>query len=442
MTTLDDILAITGNRAVFEALTKLMAADKPTDRAIAFVGAGASAGMYPLWGRFIEMLADHAVAEGKAEAKDATRWKADKTSSPQQRVNNILRRLGEPSYRSFLKTTFGPRTGDDGKRYTPTHAALLRLPFRGYVTTNYDPALDFARMELRPECLTTGTPTWQKDDEVHGWLTGDIFAKPDDCPMLWIHGYWQLPGSIVLNAGEYAQAYKPGLYRKNFERLWVQDHLVFVGFGFNDPQFTFMVGEMMRDIAEAHSKPRHIAILGLSLEADGALPDVDAVREWRDNLEADYHVRALFYPVRGNDHSALHVLLDGVAAACGCAPLPPVGWPRRSTPSLKPSTSLRRRATSLGCATTTPIVAGPPPLLASVGLPPKTLLSPTNCKRRTTLITMNSTAHVASGGRNCSSAVATRQWQASAPTPTCTSANTNTGTPTLLIATGCLAAVP
>lgn len=320
MITLDDILAIPGNRRVFDALTKLMAEEK----AIAFAGAGASAGMYPLWGRFIEMLADHAVEEGKAAEKDATRWKADKTASPQQRVNNIIRKLGEPPYRRFLKATFGPQRGDDGKRYTPTHAALLRLPFRGYVTTNYDPALDFARMALRPDCLTTGTPTWQDDEEVHRWLTGDIFSQPGDCPILWIHGYWQRPDGIVLNAGEYAQAYRPGLYRKTFERLWVQDRLVFVGFSFGDPQFTFMVGEMMRDIEAAHAEPRHIAILGLPLESDGALPDADAIREGRENLEADYHVRALFYPVRGHDHSALHVLLEGIAAACGCAPSAPV----------------------------------------------------------------------------------------------------------------------
>ncbi|MGH8576734.1 MAG: hypothetical protein ACREXX_15045 [Gammaproteobacteria bacterium] len=95
--------------------------------------------MYPLWGRFIELLADHAVAEGKAEDKDAKRWKADTTSNPQQRVNVILRKLGEPLYRSFLRDTFGPRNGADGRRYTATHAALLRLPFRAYVTTNYDP---------------------------------------------------------------------------------------------------------------------------------------------------------------------------------------------------------------------------------------------------------------------------------------------------------------
>jgi SIR2-like domain len=337
--TLDEILAIPGNRAVFAALAKLMAEEK----AIAFVGAGASAGMYPLWGKFIELLADHAVEKGKAAEKDAARWKADKTSSPQQRVNNIVRRLSEPLYRHFLKETFGPQRGADGKRYTPTHAALLRLPFRGYVTTNYDPALDFARGDHRRDCLTTGTPTWQDDEEVHRWLTGDIFVKPGDCPILWVHGYWQRPNGIVLNAGEYAQAYKPGLYRKTFERLWVQDHLVFAGFGFNDPQFTFMVGEMMRDIAEAHAEARHIAILGLPLEDGGALPDNEAIREWRENLEADYHVRALFYPVAQGDHSALQVLLEGIAAACGCAPSPLVAAASPPTITATPAPPLYQK---------------------------------------------------------------------------------------------------
>ena len=172
MAELNEILDLPGNRRVFDALAGMLRADK----AIAFVGAGASAGMYPLWGQFIDQLADHAAAEGKAEARDAARWKADKTSSPQQRVNVIVRKLGEHSYRNFLKDLW-PAYHCDGKRYTPTHAALVRLPFRGYVTTNYDPALEFARMEMRPGCLTTGTPTWQDDDEVHRWRTGDVFAE-------------------------------------------------------------------------------------------------------------------------------------------------------------------------------------------------------------------------------------------------------------------------
>jgi hypothetical protein len=313
--TRDEILSIPGNRPVFDALTSALS----DHEAIAFVGAGASAGMYPLWGEFIELLADHAVAEGKAEPKDAARWKADTTSTPQQRVNVILRRLGEPRYRNFLKDTFSPRRDPEGRRYTATHAALLRLPFRGYVTTNYDPALEFARMDLRPGGLTTGTPTWQDDDEVHRWLTGVVFAREDDCPILWLHGYWQRPQGIVLNGAEYFTAYKPGLYRRLFDALWGQRHLVFVGFGFNDPQFTFMVGEYLRDLENVNALPRHVAILGLPVEEDGTLPDSEAIREWRDNLEADYHVRPLFYPVCNGDHSALHVLLDAVAAVCGHA---------------------------------------------------------------------------------------------------------------------------
>lgn len=64
--TRDEILSIHGNRPVFDVLTAALR----DGEAIAFVGAGASAGMYPLWGKFIELLADHTVVKGKAELKD------------------------------------------------------------------------------------------------------------------------------------------------------------------------------------------------------------------------------------------------------------------------------------------------------------------------------------------------------------------------------------
>jgi hypothetical protein len=177
---------------------------------------------------------------------------------------------------------------------------------------------------LRPESLSTGTPTWEDDEEVYRWRTGDVFD--DDCPMLWIHGYWQRPAGIVLNSGEYSQAYKPGIYHDTFKDLWVRERLVFLGFGFNDPQFTFMVGEFLRDLRDANAEPRHVAILGLPVEKDGRLPDAEAIRERRENLEADYHVRALFYPVPDGDHSGLQVLLEHLAERCssaGLAPAPP-----------------------------------------------------------------------------------------------------------------------
>ena len=318
---LKDILNFPDNRAIFDGLAKLL----KEQRAVAFVGAGASAGLYPMWNRFVQLLADHALAEGKADLKDAERWKKDTGSRLQQRIDTIVRRLGEALYRDFLKATFGPARGADGRRYTAAHAALLRLPFRGYVTTNYDPALEEARVALRPDTPCTGTPTWQDEDEVYLWRTGDVFKRP--CPILWLHGYWQRPDGIVLNSGEYRQAYKPGIYLDTFKELWIREHLVLIGFGFNDPQFTFMVGEFLRDIADANAAPRHIAILGWPIPDDGATPDPEEIKEKRDSLEADYHLRALFYPVKNGDHSALHVLLEGIVLKLGTADLsrPPSG---------------------------------------------------------------------------------------------------------------------
>jgi len=311
---LADILAFPGNRAVFDDLVALLR----EGQCVAFVGAGASAGLYPTWNRLIELLADHAVARGKAEPKDGEQWKKDTTSTPQQRVDIIVSKLGDPLYRDFLRDTFGPKRGADGKRYTATHGALLRLPFRGYVTTNYDPGLEFARQELRPDSLSAGTPTWQDAGTVYRWLTGDIF-RSEDCPVLWLHGYWQRPNGIVLDPGSYGEAYKPGIYRETFKDLWIREHLLFAGFGFSDPQFTFMVSEFRRVIADANPVPRHVALFAWAVPDDGSAPDPGEIREKRETLEADHQVRALFYPVRKGDHSTLDALLDGLADACGFA---------------------------------------------------------------------------------------------------------------------------
>jgi hypothetical protein len=308
-TALGAILEIPGNASVFEALKQMV----NDERAIAFVGAGASAGLYPTWGELINRLADHTVKEGKADSKDAERWKKDMSSTPQQRVNTIIRKLGDSSYRDFLKSTFAPSRGADGKRYTKIHSLILQLPFCGYVTTNYDPALEHARSELRSDSLSAGTPTWQDDNEVYCWRTGDIF-KRDDCPMLWLHGYWQRPEGIVLNSGEYHEAYKPGIYKNTFRELWIRERMVFIGFGFNDPQFTFMIGEFLYDLGEANVTPRHIAILGWPVSEENSPIDAEDLKEKRESFEADFHLRVLFYPVYNNDHSALQIILENISA--------------------------------------------------------------------------------------------------------------------------------
>ena len=78
-----------------------------------------------------------------------------------------------------------------------------------------------------------------------------------------------------------------------------------------------MVGEILRDFRDANTLPRHNAILSLRPEPDGTWPDEDTLRERRENMEEDYHVRPLFYRVSSlpdgrEDHSELLELLEGL----------------------------------------------------------------------------------------------------------------------------------
>lgn len=308
-----DFQKFPGNDHVYKKLKELFQDERL--RPIAFVGAGASAGLYPLWGQLITMLIDFAVQEAGVTPQEAARWKSDTDTTPQRRVTRLQQKLGDALFNRFLMNTF--RKSKDGRLYTEVHAALLRLPFRGYVTTNYDSALDCARAKLRAT-TTTGMPTWQHTEIVADWRNGDIFLA-EDCPMLWLHGHWQAPGGIVLNVGSYGEAYTKGIYRSTFRELWLREHMVFCGFGFNDPQFKFMVPEFLYEEKEASALPRHVAILGWEMPGDGAEPDPGAVQEKREDYEAEYKVRILFYPVYKGDHSELGRVLESLLADCGCA---------------------------------------------------------------------------------------------------------------------------
>jgi tetratricopeptide (TPR) repeat protein len=307
MALLDDVLGIPGNEYVMGRLRELLAGEQ----AIALVGAGASAGLYPLWDELIRQLAEEPVARGLATDADRDFWLKTATRSPQQAVRGIRESLGRQVFGDVLRETFGYRRGPDGRHCTPVHAALLQLPFRGYVTTNYDPGLLEARLLERPEVGATGYATWQDADAVRRWLTGDVFNE-QPCPILYAHGIYEKSDSIVLGIGEYRQAYQAGAFRELVAGLWARERLVFVGFGFSDAWFEMVADEVLtRTAREAASKPRHVAVVGLP-EEEAYTPQLR--RQFADAYDAE----VLLYPVRiietdgvrRQDHSRLGALLE------------------------------------------------------------------------------------------------------------------------------------
>jgi len=305
---MQDILGIPGNRIVFDRLLRLL----QQGSAIAFVGAGASWPLYPLWNQLIEILAQEPVQHGLATSTDEQYWIRLSASKPVHAVSRIRDRLGDSLYRTFLFETFKDRNGEGGRSYTPIHAALLRANFKAYLTTNYDPGLLEARRLTRPEIPNTGFTVWNQNFMINRWASGDVFQSEPSCPILFAHGHFSDPEHIVLDHASYRHAYHNTPYRRLFEDLWHQAHLVFVGFSFNDVVLSQISDEVLWQTARQDGgEPRHIAILGVPKEGP-------YTEEMRKELLDAYNAYSLFYPVGSTsggqqDHSALQRLLDAIS---------------------------------------------------------------------------------------------------------------------------------
>jgi len=316
-----EILAIPGNRAVYERLQNLLA----DGSAIAFIGAGASFPLYPLWTELLNRLAGEAIARGLASSADNTAWLRMK--NPVQAAAQIRRTLGDPLYEPFLHETFKDRVGSDGRAYTPAQAALARCAFQAWITTNYDPGLMEARRVLRPDIRDTGFTVWNQTFPMQRWTSGDMFQRGAH-PVLFAHGHFADPASIVLDRDSYQKAYRQGPYRRFIENMWLQHHLVFTGFSFNDPTLSQIADDVFSQLA-AGAEPRHIAIIGLNSDQ---LYTPEMRREYLDS----YHAEALFYPVikaAGGtpDHSALQILLESLASVREPMPVPTPVPPKKTT---------------------------------------------------------------------------------------------------------------
>ena len=284
--------------------------------AVAFVGAGASAPLYPLWGALVGELIDEAATRGMSDrAVETCRRRA--ATDPDGVVELVQRTLTRPIYREALRRVFrARRDSDSGRTWTPTHELVVRCPFKGVVTTNYDPGIIDARMAARPGVSSTGFASWTSEDALDRWRRGDVFGDYE-LPVLYAHGHHNEPDALVLATSQYRQAYA-GKLAGVLGALFDAGHVVWVGFSFSDAR----IAAVLREVAEAsgpraepESEPRHVALLGLDPDADD---DPEVVR---DLAELQWGCRVVLYPAPGGNHAALAPLLEGLADPH----FPPVG---------------------------------------------------------------------------------------------------------------------
>ena len=277
---------IPGNAHVLKRLEQALA----SRRMIGFVGAGAAAALYPTWNTLLDALFDEALESGLVSTDDRDYWQRTAVKDPQAAVDFVKGRLGDGAYHEFLSRLFRPRTGADGRLFTALHATLVRLPLRGIVTTNYESGILEARLGACKDAPSTSFCTWRDSSAVHQWLTGRVFDD-DRLPVLFAHGIYNRPETIVLGAESYRTAYESRPYKALFGRLIMEEQLLFVGFGFSDNRLDNRVDELITASAGRSSgAPRHFAFIGLN-EKDTYSPFM------RDLYRDNYNAETVFYRI-------------------------------------------------------------------------------------------------------------------------------------------------
>ena len=273
--------------------------------AVAFLGAGASAPLYPSWDSLIVELID--TASDRLTEAEAGTLRGLASATPDAVMDVVRRKLDATTYWQMLREAFRVRRDETGRTWTATHELIVRCDFGAVVTTNYDPGIVDARARVRAHATSTSFSSWTDDVALDRWRNGDVF-RSDELPVLFAHGHHNQPEAIALATTEYRRAYESKLTRV-LESLITRGPLVWVGFSFADQR----IAAVLREIADGYGTranpgmaTRHVALMPWDPHRSGGAPDPGILREI---CGIQYGSDVVLYPAPRGDHSALRVLL-------------------------------------------------------------------------------------------------------------------------------------
>jgi len=297
-----EIQSLPGNAPVLDELYKLL----ESGEALALVGAGASAALWPLWDGLLKGFIELGQKHAKITPAEAEFFAQEAPKTPLETAQLLRRRIGAQLYFEHLEETFSDKISlDTGGAFTPTHRALLQLPIRNYLTLNYDAGLTNARAALYPNA-TTSYFLWYHEEARR------ILERQYKRQILHAHGRHDLSDSIILTQDDYQKAYKNPAFVRLLDHVFAYEKLLIIGFGMGDPYIKQLFNNINADYKKSPS--RHIAFVGLEEK------DLPVAHLLRERVEMVYGARILFYPAK-DKHQALSdwlaALADKLAAAGG-----------------------------------------------------------------------------------------------------------------------------
>lgn len=219
--------------------------DDPT-KCILWVGAGLSASGVrkggkglPDWNALMQRMIDDLRDSESCEPATLQMLEATLKEGKYLEVAQAYKQRTRPDqFASFLKTELDPPDIAESK----IHQTILRINFRGIITTNFDSVFehqsDLLVPLVYPQCL----------DDIDGFRRSDrFFAK--------IHGCLRFTPDLVENlvlTEESFGSLRANLKYQTILRSWFVTHgILTVGFSLNDPDFLGLIGDLRESLGSS-----------------------------------------------------------------------------------------------------------------------------------------------------------------------------------------------
>ena len=253
-------------------------------QAIAFLGAGLSADAgLPTWPQLFKLVEEDIRTAGFSTAAAIKESEARRLPHAFGALRKAGGEMFTPSFARHLQKTTVP-----GKY----HHTVADWPFRYYVTPNYDSLLESA--------LSAAHGSWVAVGNTHDEIRK--LANDADGLVWHPHGGLALDSSknrLVITDKDYDETYVSSPTRDALETIARDRRLVFIGFGFADPDLLSILSIVGR--VSSPTRPS-FAFLAQEASADE--------QELRDAYREKYNIEIVPYRYKDSDHSGLVRLLD------------------------------------------------------------------------------------------------------------------------------------
>ena len=224
--------------------TKLIS-DLRNGSVIAWIGAGLSTGVgYPSWTTFVNTLAD-TIDSAMWDKTGLQEWARKNAESNPEWVAEVLHMTNIHQYKQAIIKEFGIEKKND----SITHSLLALLPFKGYITTNFDTLI-----ENHIKLFTAYTPRIYNNSNAIELLTrkqhekfvykihGDINSNTDD---------------IVLTESNFYALQKNQIYNKIMSWIFSKYTIICMGYSLRDRDFRAILEERYQ-LFEGNCPPMYV----------------------------------------------------------------------------------------------------------------------------------------------------------------------------------------